>query len=264
MIAKLIHYCWFGKGIMPSSQKDYIKSWKRYMPGYKIKFWNESNFDINCNVYVRNAYQNKKYAFVSDYARLIALNTEGGFYLDTDIEVFQSFNHLAEHKFVSAIEYFPEFKDYTYLLNSDMLPKENCAIIPFLGFLSAFIGSEPGNGLISDMINYYDRITPDHPDYNGTVIDGVMAREAIKYGFRYIDTYQELEHNMVIYPSTLFCSMLDQVSKKSYLLHHCAQSWQPKTKIQQFQLQLDKVHLLKAYKLIAGLKKKVALSVNRD
>ena len=109
MIPKIIHYCWFGKGLMPASYKAYIKSWERNMPEFELKCWDESNFDVTCNDYVRHAYERKKYAFVSDYARLKALYTDGGFYLDTDVEVFKSFDELSIHKYVSAIEYFPEF-----------------------------------------------------------------------------------------------------------------------------------------------------------
>ena len=70
MIPKIIHYCWFGGKPLPEDAKRCIASWKRYMPEYEIKEWNESNFDIRCNKYCEQAYQAKKYAFVSDYARV--------------------------------------------------------------------------------------------------------------------------------------------------------------------------------------------------
>ena len=69
-IPKVIHYCWFGKNPIPNSLKKCIKSWKKYCPDYEIKQWNEDNFDINCNKFVKDAYENKAWAFVSDYARL--------------------------------------------------------------------------------------------------------------------------------------------------------------------------------------------------
>ena len=80
-IPKVIHYCWFGGKPKPSLVLKCIESWKRVLPGYEIKEWNESNFDINFNTYTKSAYDNKKWAFVSDVARLKALLDEGGIYL---------------------------------------------------------------------------------------------------------------------------------------------------------------------------------------
>ncbi len=78
MIPKVIHYCWFGKNEKPDIIKKCIESWKKYCPDYKIKEWNETNFDVNCIPYVRKAYLDKKWSFVSDYARLYAIYTQGG------------------------------------------------------------------------------------------------------------------------------------------------------------------------------------------
>ena len=69
MIPKIIHYCWFGGKPLPELAKKCIASWKKYCPDYEIKEWNESNFDLNACTYVKEAYDSKKYAFVSDYAR---------------------------------------------------------------------------------------------------------------------------------------------------------------------------------------------------
>ena len=101
MIPKVIHYCWFGRNPKPQEVLDYIETWKKYNPDYEIKEWNEDNFDIHCCKYVWEAYKVKKFAFVSDYARLYALYTEGGIYLDTDVEVRKSFDQLlGNHSFV--------------------------------------------------------------------------------------------------------------------------------------------------------------------
>lgn len=94
MIPKKIHYCWFGRGEMPELAMKCIESWHKFMPDYEYKLWNEDNFDINCNQYVKEAYEAKKYAFVTDYVRLYALYTEGGIYMDTDVEVLKSFDPL--------------------------------------------------------------------------------------------------------------------------------------------------------------------------
>lgn len=91
MIPKIIHYCWFGGRPLPDDVKAYIAIWRKNFPDFKIKQWDESNFDVNGWLYTRQAYFAKKYAFVSDVARLYALSTEGGLYLDTDILIKKPF-----------------------------------------------------------------------------------------------------------------------------------------------------------------------------
>ena len=88
-IPKKIHYCWFGNNDKPKIVMKCIETWKRILPDYEIIEWNENNFDINSNKYVKEAYENKKYAFVSDYVRVYVLYNIGGIYLDTDVEVFK-------------------------------------------------------------------------------------------------------------------------------------------------------------------------------
>lgn len=90
MIPKIIHYCWFGKKALPTSVQKNIETWKNFLPDYKIKEWNEENFDVEMMPYTSEAYFAKKYAFVSDVARLYALVTEGGLYLDTDMIFLKS------------------------------------------------------------------------------------------------------------------------------------------------------------------------------
>lgn len=104
MIPKIIHYCWFGGKEKPEDVKRYIASWKKYCPDYEIKEWNESNFDIHENDYCREAYEAKQWAFVTDYVRLKVLYEEGGFYMDTDVEVIKSLNPLRVYNAVSGYE----------------------------------------------------------------------------------------------------------------------------------------------------------------
>ncbi len=98
MIPKKIHYCWFGGKEKPEDVKKYIASWKKYCPDYEIKEWNESNFDIHENDYCREAYEAKKWAFVTDYVRLKALYEEGGFYMDSDNEWIGMLIHNYDHR----------------------------------------------------------------------------------------------------------------------------------------------------------------------
>ena len=97
MIPKKIHYCWFGHGEMPKLAKKCIKSWNKYCPDYEIKEWNEDNFDIDKYPYVREAYDNRKFAFVTDVVRLYAIYTEGGIYMDTDVEVLKPLDPFLKH-----------------------------------------------------------------------------------------------------------------------------------------------------------------------
>ena len=94
MIPKIIHYCWFGRNPLPESAVKCINSWKKYFPDYEIKEWNEDNFEVNIIPYTREAYEAKKYAFVSDYARMWILYHHGGLYFDTDVEVVKPLDDI--------------------------------------------------------------------------------------------------------------------------------------------------------------------------
>lgn len=98
MIPKKIHYCWFGRGEKPKLAKKCIASWKKFCPDYEIIEWNEENFDVNQNAYTRYCFENKKWAFLSDYVRLWVVAKFGGIYFDTDVEVVQSFDKLLQYE----------------------------------------------------------------------------------------------------------------------------------------------------------------------
>ena len=132
MIPKIIHFCWFGGNELPNDTKQYIRTWRRMLKGYKIYKWSEHNFDLSkAPEYVKEAYRLKKYAFVSDYVRIHALKKYGGVYLDTDVEVIRDFSE--------------------YLKDSDLV----------LGFESnrllttAFIASVPNHPLIDTFEKFY-------------------------------------------------------------------------------------------------------------
>ena len=106
MIPKIVHYCWFGKGEKSDIIKKCMETWKRNCPGYEFMEWNETNFDVNMCEFTRGAYENKKWAFVSDVARLVALKKYGGFYIDTDVEILTegALDKYLDYKRVLAFE----------------------------------------------------------------------------------------------------------------------------------------------------------------
>ena len=104
MIPKIIHYCWFGRKPLPASACKCIASWRNYFPGYEIKEWNEDNFDVNIIPYTQQAYNARKYAFVSDYARFWILYHEGGLYFDTDVEVIKPFDDIVKNGAFMGLE----------------------------------------------------------------------------------------------------------------------------------------------------------------
>jgi len=105
MIPKIIHFCWFGHGSMPELVESCIGSWHKYMPGWEYKLWNEESFDVSSSpLYVRQAYDKQKYAFVSDYVRLWALEKYGGLYMDVDFQVFKSFEPLLNNHAFAGYE----------------------------------------------------------------------------------------------------------------------------------------------------------------
>lgn len=93
-VPKVIHYCWFGGKELPEEVRKNISSWKKFCPNFEIKEWNEKNFDLDCNNYVKEAYQAGKWAFVSDYVRFWVLYYYGGIYFDTDVELIKPMDKL--------------------------------------------------------------------------------------------------------------------------------------------------------------------------
>lgn len=102
MIPKKIHYCWFGGNPLPASAKKCIESWKKYLPDFEIKEWNEQNFDVNSHPYAKMAYEGRRWAYLSDVVRLIVVEREGGFYFDTDVELVRRPVELLESDEVTA------------------------------------------------------------------------------------------------------------------------------------------------------------------
>ena len=134
MIPKVIHYCWFGRNPKPALFQRCLASWEKYCPDYEIMEWNEDNFDLDCCSYVQEAYDAKKWAFVTDYVRLWVVYNYGGIYLDTDVEVIKSFDSLLYEQAFFGLE-------------------DNQSINTGLGF-----GAKKGNSVVGAMLGDYNNI----------------------------------------------------------------------------------------------------------
>ncbi len=141
MIPKIIHYCWFGRNPLPASAQKCIASWRKFLPDYEIKEWNEDNFDVNIIPYTQQAYEAKKYAFVSDYARFWILYHYGGLYFDTDVEVIKSFDDIVEKGAFMGLEIDGTKKDSTIAIN------------PGLG-----IGAEVGLPIYQEILDGFEKM----------------------------------------------------------------------------------------------------------
>lgn len=207
MIPKIIHYCWFGSKDYPELVKKCIKTWKKKLPDYEFKLWNEESFDINQNNWCRQAYGARKFAFVADYARLVVLKQFGGIYLDTDIKLEKSFNDLLDQ------EAFMGFEDGNVLS-------------------AGVIGVHPNNSFLDELLGYYQQ------DFDEDRIIGknvanvkVITEKMMEYGL-VTDNSEQYIRGFHVYPKTYF-NPLDffgnwDRTKKTYCVHLYMGSWLPK------------------------------------
>lgn len=212
MIPKIIHYCWFGRGQMPELALKCIESWHKYLPGYTLKLWNEDSFDINAVPYVKEAYEARKFAFVTDYIRLYALYHEGGIYMDTDVEVLKPLDDLLD---------LPAFSGY----------ESN----KFTNFPTGLMASAAGGVWVKEQLDYYtDRhfILPDG-SLDMTTNTVTISRIMKENGFELTGEYQVYKNDMHCFPSDYFCPMTStrvlKLTKNSYCIHHFAGSWHTPT-----------------------------------
>ena len=132
MIPKIIHYCWLSKDPIPEALKTYMDTWKVKLPDYEFMLWNFDRFDINSSIWVKEAFEKKKYAFAADYIRLFSVYNYGGIYLDMDVEVLKTFN--------------------PFLNTSLLMGYEESGYLEM-----AVIGSEKKHPFIAALLNSYDR-----------------------------------------------------------------------------------------------------------
>ena len=214
MIPKIIHYCWFGGDKTPELVNMCIASWQKYMPKYKLVRWSEDNFDIKSSpLYVRQAYEAKKYAFVSDYVRLWALEQYGGLYIDVDFEVFRSFDDIMES--------YDAFAGYE---GSKHQP-----------IMQGVIASKPHGAWIMDMLRTYDErcfILPDGK-MDLTTNTSYFTNRLLSQGFVTDGIEKDVFVNGVFFfhvmPVWAFCPILttgeDLRTDNTYCIHRGLKSW---------------------------------------
>lgn len=220
MIPKIIHYCWFGRNPLPPLAKKCIASWKKHLPEYEIKEWNEDNFDVNIIPYTKEAYSAKKYAFVSDFARFWILYQYGGLYFDTDVEIIRPMDEIIERGAFMGLE-----RDY----NSGATAQ--CAVAPGLG-----LGCNPGLGLYKQIIDFYSSLhfINNNNSYNLTTVVQYTTDILIKNGLEIKHGIQKVGE-IYIYPKEYFNPISQnfklQITDNTVSIHHYAGSWLPKKAI---------------------------------
>jgi len=228
MIPKIIHYCWFGRGEMPSAVKWCIEGWKKKMPDYELKLWNEDNFDVNSTEWTRTAYAARKYAFVADYVRLYVLYTEGGIALDADMKVLKPFDEYLKFDFVSSSEFYPGMaSEYYSRLNPDtLLPYDQAQGIPGMGIAAGVIFSCKSHPYIKECLAWYTDREYILGSENDIFVNGVITKTAEKFGYRYTPKYQYIkEYGMAIFEPDIFVLNSLHLCNKTCAVHLGLGSW---------------------------------------
>ena len=219
MIPKVIHYCWFGGNEKSPQMMTYIDSWKKYCPDYQIIEWNETNYDVTKHPFMAKAYQAKKWAFVSDYARVDILHEQGGIYLDTDVELISGLDAFLQYDFFAGFE--------------------SESIVAFgLGF-----GAVAGHPILKDILEYYDHIEfPDDVSLLSKIACPIIQTEVLKkHGLVCNNREQDIEGGRV-FDTEYFCPMSFQTGEmkctaKTVSIHHYDMSWTSKENIEKKRLE---------------------------
>lgn len=212
MIPKKIHYCWFGRGEKPKLAEKCIASWRKFCPDYEIIEWNEGNFDFDQHPYLRWCYDNKKWAFLSDFARLLIIHEHGGIYFDTDVELLKSPDSLLQYEAFYGFE-------------------NDQNIATGLGF-----GAEPKQPTVHSMIEQYLALTPNADgSYPMVVCPALNTKALLPFGLR-LDGSQQNVGSAEILPADYFNPYDDPTgrlnrTKNTISVHWYSKSWMSKKTI---------------------------------
>lgn len=207
LIPKVIHYCWFSGKDMPDYLKKCMESWSRFCPDYEIRRWDESNYDVNKNLYMKQAYEEKKWGFVPDFARLDILYTHGGFYLDTDVELIKPLDELRTQMAFCGVEKWGNIN------------------------MGGCSGALPHHPMIGKILEYRRNIRFKYDDtsLNLDTCGVYESKPFIDDGFRADNTVQRL-NDMTVFSSDFFhpydyMSGKTTVTDNTFSIHHFNGGW---------------------------------------
>lgn len=221
LIPKKIHYCWFGGLEIPDEYKKNIESWKKYCPDYEIIRWDETNYDVRKNNYIRQAYDSRKWAFVSDYARVDILYHEGGLYFDTDVEIIKPFDEFLRWNMFCGFE-----------------------STKFVSWGVGF-GSVAGEKILKEVLDVYEHMSFLQEDGSCNMITCPVIQSNIleQNGFRMDGSFQ-MKDGIAVYPQEYFSPIkfirgFGRITDSTHSIHHYSASW-TNTKQMHYRLKLEK------------------------
>ena len=232
-IPKIIHYVWVGNNEKPKDIKRCMETWKKHLKDYEIIEWNEKNFDIDSNKFVKEAYEARKWAYVSDYIRAYAIYNYGGIYLDTDVLVVESLDSLLDNRAFVGYEN-PQY--------------------PF----TAVFGAIKGHPLTKDILDYYKNLSfefdpqDEMAKVNTKIVSDILIK---KYGCQINNHEQTLRTNIHVYPDNVLCNP----SLNSIAIHVFTGTWMEsksswkKNCVMFFKTRIHNRLTLKAYLIIRNL-----------
>lgn len=228
-IPKIIHYCWFSNEEKPLKIRKCMATWKKVLYDYEIRCWDGNSFDLSSIPIVKQAVEKKKWAFAADYIRLYALYTEGGIYLDSDVEVLKSFDRFLDDSFFIGTDSADRMDDYIYLE-------------------AGIFGSIKGHPYLKKCMEYYERLNvkldketlqhvlqfdrvenrriyDDNGQFKLVIAPIVMAEYMKSYGYVRENRLQRLSDGIVVYPTPIFINHENKISSKVYAVHWNVGSW---------------------------------------